>query len=85
MRNLLKFFIVAATWDAFTTFYGTLSIFVNDYNIGFIEMIVLDYKKTFAALGFSAVMVVKGDGHEFMRFILEMGMIKGKHAKRCAT
>lgn len=52
------FFVVAAVWDAFTTFYGTLSIFHNNYEMGLIEMITTDMSKTFASVGFSLVIVL---------------------------
>ncbi len=58
MRNLLIFFIIAATWDAFTTFYGTLSIFYSQFDMDFMQMITNDPRKTGAALGFSAVIVL---------------------------
>ena len=58
MKNLLVFFVLAALWDGFTTFYGTLSIFYGKYNMGLMDMIHYDYNKTFAAFGFSAVIVL---------------------------
>jgi len=58
MRILLTFFIGAALWDAFTTFYGTLSIFYSSYNMSFIDMITNDPRKTGAALGFSVVIML---------------------------
>ena len=58
MRNLLIFFVVATIWDAFTTFYGTLSILHNNYEMGLIDMITADMNKTFASAGFSFVIVL---------------------------
>ncbi len=58
MKKLLVFFILVATWDAFTTFYGTLSIFHSDYEMGVVEMITSDINKTLAAAGFSLVIVL---------------------------
>ncbi len=58
MKNLLVFFIIASLWDAFTTFYGTLSIFYSNYETSFLEMISIDYKKTLAAFGFALVIVL---------------------------
>ncbi len=58
MKKMLVFFILAATWDAFTTFYGTLSIFHSDYERGIIEMITSDMNKALAAAGFSLVIVL---------------------------
>ena len=58
MKKLLIFFIVAAIWDAFTTFFGTLSIFHNHYEMTLLQMIQADPNKTYAALGFSLVIVL---------------------------
>lgn len=58
MKNLLIFFALASIWDAFTTFYGTLSIFYSKYSLGLFEMMQMDYKKTLAAVGFAGVIVL---------------------------
>jgi hypothetical protein len=58
MRGLLGFFVVAAIWDAFTTFYGTLAIFHNEYSLGLVDMVTKDINKTIASIGFSLVIVL---------------------------
>jgi len=71
MRLLLAFFISAALWDAFTTFYGTLSIFYSSYDMGFAEMLTNDPRKTGAAVGFAIVIMLLLFS---AKFVLEKGL-----------
>ncbi|PID45521.1 MAG: hypothetical protein CSB47_08355 [Proteobacteria bacterium] len=58
MNGLLVFFIPAALWDAFTTFYGTLAILHGGSNSGLAEMMTKNPNTTLASIGFALIVVL---------------------------